>query len=56
MKQPKAGLSTDQALLATKNILDLPNIKLRGLMAIPAVRQGTTGTAKAFFQITAIDG
>ena len=47
----KAGLSPDQALIATKNILDLPNIKLRGLMAIPAVRQGQQAQQKPFSKL-----
>ena len=47
----KAGLSPDQALLATKNILDLPNIKLRGLMAIPAIRQGQQAQQKPFSKL-----
>tara|TARA_B110000459_G_scaffold52075_1_gene57999 strand:+ start:33 stop:734 length:702 start_codon:yes stop_codon:yes gene_type:complete len=47
----KSGFSAEQALPAALEIMALPNLNLRGLMAIPAARQNTEAQRLPFAQL-----
>ena len=50
----KAGFSPDAVGDAVKRVLDLPQIRLRGLMAIPAPRDSETAQRSVFARVRAL--
>ena len=44
----KSGIACDQVLALARSVADLPRIRLRGLMCLPAIRQGFAAQREPF--------
>lgn len=50
----KSGVDPDQLLLLAKHCLSLPNLKLRGLMALPALQNNFILQREAFYKLATL--
>jgi len=53
-EESKSGVAEDQLLILAQEIIKLPNLKLRGLMAIPAPENNFTKQREIFARVAAI--